>query len=156
MRAIQGALIVASTLQIVLGFSGLWRNVVRLVLNKWHSIMVVRKISLVIATFIQKYFSFLAKLKRSWWLKLYKIIFFRFLSPLSVVPLVGMVGFGLYELGFPVVSVLLRCVWAHNIRWIMFWQLFLNASPVYLACQMCGDWTARACHCSIYFSGDGP
>uniref|UniRef100_A0A6N2LHF1 Uncharacterized protein n=1 Tax=Salix viminalis TaxID=40686 RepID=A0A6N2LHF1_SALVM len=27
MRAIQGALIVASTLQIVLGFSGLWRNV---------------------------------------------------------------------------------------------------------------------------------
>lgn len=31
MRATQGALIVASTLQIVLGFSGLWRNVVRLV-----------------------------------------------------------------------------------------------------------------------------
>ncbi|CAH2049632.1 unnamed protein product [Thlaspi arvense] len=29
MRAIQGALIVASTLQIVLGFSGLWRNVAR-------------------------------------------------------------------------------------------------------------------------------
>lgn len=30
MRGTQGALIVASTLQIVLGFSGLWRNVVRL------------------------------------------------------------------------------------------------------------------------------
>lgn len=30
MRAIQGSLIVASTLQIVLGFSGLWRNVTRL------------------------------------------------------------------------------------------------------------------------------
>lgn len=30
MRSIQGALIVASTLQIVLGFSGLWRNVARL------------------------------------------------------------------------------------------------------------------------------
>lgn len=29
MRAIQGSLIVASTLQIVLGFSGLWRNVTR-------------------------------------------------------------------------------------------------------------------------------
>ncbi|KAK1359700.1 Nucleobase-ascorbate transporter 6 [Heracleum sosnowskyi] len=29
MRAIQGALIVASTLQIVLGFSGLWRNITR-------------------------------------------------------------------------------------------------------------------------------
>lgn len=31
MRGTQGALIVASTLQIVLGFSGLWRNVLRLV-----------------------------------------------------------------------------------------------------------------------------
>ncbi|XP_040989974.1 nucleobase-ascorbate transporter 6-like [Juglans microcarpa x Juglans regia] len=59
MRATQGALIVASTLQIVLGFSGLWRNVAR------------------------------------------------FLSPLSAVPLVGLVGFGLYELGFPGVA---KCV----------------------------------------------
>ncbi|BFG32610.1 hypothetical protein CerSpe_188840 [Prunus speciosa] len=59
MRAIQGSLIVASTLQIVLGFSGLWRNVTR------------------------------------------------FLSPLSVVPLVALVGFGLYELGFPVLA---KCV----------------------------------------------
>ncbi|GAV81021.1 Xan_ur_permease domain-containing protein [Cephalotus follicularis] len=59
MRAIQGALIVASTLQIVLGFSGLWRNVTR------------------------------------------------FLSPLSVVPLVALVGFGLYEFGFPGVA---KCV----------------------------------------------
>ncbi|MCD9644427.1 hypothetical protein HAX54_032636 [Datura stramonium] len=56
MRATQGALIVASTLQIVLGFSGLWRNVTR------------------------------------------------FLSPLSAVPLVSLVGFGLYEFGFPGVS----------------------------------------------------
>ncbi|KAL8154205.1 hypothetical protein V2J09_011965 [Rumex salicifolius] len=59
MRGIQGALIVASTLQIVLGFSGLWRNVTR------------------------------------------------FLSPLSAVPLVSLVGFGLYELGFPGVA---KCV----------------------------------------------
>lgn len=59
MRATQGAFIVASTLQIVLGFSGLWRNVVR------------------------------------------------FLSPLSAAPLVGLVGFGLYEFGFPGVA---KCV----------------------------------------------
>ncbi|XP_022727220.1 nucleobase-ascorbate transporter 6-like isoform X2 [Durio zibethinus] len=59
MRAIQGSLIVASTLQIVLGFSGLWRNVTR------------------------------------------------FLSPLSIVPLVSLVGFGLYEFGFPGVA---KCV----------------------------------------------
>ncbi|KAI3440662.1 uncharacterized protein J3R85_003441 [Psidium guajava] len=59
MRAIQGSLIVASILQIVLGFSGLWRNVTR------------------------------------------------FLTPLSAVPLVALVGFGLYELGFPGVA---KCV----------------------------------------------
>ncbi|GLT72733.1 hypothetical protein SLA2020_446400 [Shorea laevis] len=59
MRAIQGAVIVASTIQIVLGFSGLWRNVTR------------------------------------------------FLSPLSAVPLVALVGFGLYEFGFPGVA---KCV----------------------------------------------
>ncbi|XP_073128528.1 nucleobase-ascorbate transporter 6 [Henckelia pumila] len=59
MRATQGAYIVASTIQIVLGFSGLWRNVAR------------------------------------------------FLSPISVVPLVSLVGFGLYEFGFPVVA---KCI----------------------------------------------
>ncbi|KAM0942641.1 putative xanthine/uracil/vitamin C permease [Dioscorea sansibarensis] len=59
MRGTQGALIVASTLQIIVGFSGLWRNVTR------------------------------------------------FLSPLSVVPLVALVGFGLYELGFPGVA---KCI----------------------------------------------
>ncbi|PUZ70588.1 hypothetical protein GQ55_2G243800 [Panicum hallii var. hallii] len=52
MRGTQGALIIASTIQIILGFSGLWRNVLKL------------------------------------------------LSPLSAVPLVSLVGFGLYELGF--------------------------------------------------------
>ncbi|KAG0466734.1 hypothetical protein HPP92_018314 [Vanilla planifolia] len=59
MRGTQGALIVASTLQIILGFSGFWRIVAR------------------------------------------------FLSPLSAVPLVALAGFGLYELGFPVVG---KCV----------------------------------------------
>ncbi|XP_019086037.1 PREDICTED: nucleobase-ascorbate transporter 5-like [Camelina sativa] len=58
-RATQGALIVASTLQIIIGFSGLWRTVVR------------------------------------------------FLSPLSAAPLVGLVGYGLYELGFPGVA---KCI----------------------------------------------
>lgn len=59
MRGIQGAFIVASTLQIVIGFSGLWRNITR------------------------------------------------FLSPLSAVPLVALTGFGLYELGFPVLA---KCI----------------------------------------------
>ncbi|KAI8564074.1 hypothetical protein RHMOL_Rhmol03G0154300 [Rhododendron molle] len=69
MRAIQGALIVASTLQIVLGFGGLWRNVTRC------------------------------------------------LSPFLAVPLVALVGFGLYEFGFPGVGVLilnLDTFWIHG------------------------------------------
>lgn len=59
MRAIQGALIGSSSIQIVLGFSGLWG------------------------------------------------ILIRFISPLSAVPLVALVGLGLYELGFPGVA---KCV----------------------------------------------
>lgn len=39
-RATQGALIVASTLQIILGFSGLWRNVVRSVFEH-HSTQIL-------------------------------------------------------------------------------------------------------------------
>ncbi|KAG8368492.1 hypothetical protein BUALT_Bualt15G0051300 [Buddleja alternifolia] len=56
MRAIQGALMLASILPILLGFFGIWRIVVR------------------------------------------------FLSPLSAVPLVALVGLGLYEQGFPLLA----------------------------------------------------
>uniref|UniRef100_A0A1D1XNV9 Nucleobase-ascorbate transporter 6 n=1 Tax=Anthurium amnicola TaxID=1678845 RepID=A0A1D1XNV9_9ARAE len=59
MRGTQGALIVASTVQIIIGFSGLWRNVTR------------------------------------------------YLSPLAAVPLITLVGMGLYELGFPGVA---KCI----------------------------------------------
>ncbi|XP_077233468.1 nucleobase-ascorbate transporter 7-like [Tasmannia lanceolata] len=59
MRGVQGALIVASSFQVIIGFSGLWRNVAR------------------------------------------------YLSPLSAVPLVTLVGLGFYQLGFPLVA---KCV----------------------------------------------
>ncbi|PON91140.1 Xanthine/uracil/vitamin C permease [Trema orientale] len=59
MRGIQGALILTACFQIVMGFLGLWRNVVR------------------------------------------------FLSPLSVVPVVTFAGLGLYRLGFPMLA---KCV----------------------------------------------
>lgn len=59
MRAIQGALIVASSIQIILGYSQLWG------------------------------------------------ICSRFFSPLGMVPVVALVGFGLFDRGFPVVG---RCV----------------------------------------------
>uniref|UniRef100_A0A0C9S7V8 TSA: Wollemia nobilis Ref_Wollemi_Transcript_7527_2810 transcribed RNA sequence n=1 Tax=Wollemia nobilis TaxID=56998 RepID=A0A0C9S7V8_9CONI len=59
MRGIQGSLIVASAIQIILGFSGLWAIVARL------------------------------------------------LSPLAAVPVISLVGLGLYELGFPGVA---KCI----------------------------------------------
>ncbi|KAL6546490.1 DUF1279 superfamily [Orobanche minor] len=59
MRAIQGALIVASSVQIILGYSQLWA------------------------------------------------IFSRFFSPVGMVPVISLVGFGLLDRGFPVVG---RCV----------------------------------------------
>ncbi|WOK95653.1 hypothetical protein Cni_G04360 [Canna indica] len=59
MRAIQGALIVSSSIQIILGYSQLWG------------------------------------------------IFSRFFSPLGMVPVVALVGFGLFDRGFPVVG---QCV----------------------------------------------
>lgn len=82
--------------------------------------------------------------------------FFRFLSPLSAVPLVSLVGFGLFELGFPGVSlsykqtgngrittynlgilfhykgshICLGCrlpnVWKLDCRSLSFWSLFLR------------------------------
>jgi xanthine/uracil permease len=55
MRAIQGALIVSSSIQIILGYSQLWG------------------------------------------------IFSRFFSPLGMAPVVALLGFGLFERGFPVV-----------------------------------------------------
>ncbi|XP_024029033.1 putative nucleobase-ascorbate transporter 10 [Morus notabilis] len=59
MRGIQGAIIITACFQILIGFLGLWRNVVR------------------------------------------------FLSPLSVVPVVTFAGIGLYHLGFPTLA---KCV----------------------------------------------
>lgn len=55
MRAVQGALILASTIQIVLGYSQLWG------------------------------------------------MFSRFFSPLGMTPVIGLVGLGLFERGFPAV-----------------------------------------------------
>ncbi|XP_052190149.1 nucleobase-ascorbate transporter 7-like isoform X2 [Diospyros lotus] len=59
MREMQGALIVASCFQMLIGFLGIWRNILR------------------------------------------------FITPLSMVPLMTMTGFGLYYLGFPLV---VKCV----------------------------------------------
>ncbi|VFQ66754.1 unnamed protein product [Cuscuta campestris] len=78
MRSIQGSLMVASTLQIVLGFSGMWRIVTRL------------------------------------------------LSPISVVPLVALSGFGLYELGFPLVASCVEIGLPHLILLVILSQYIPN------------------------------
>ncbi|KAK9060266.1 hypothetical protein SSX86_020970 [Deinandra increscens subsp. villosa] len=88
MRGTQGALIVASTLQIVLGFSGLWRNITRLVMNQVTNFILFEYSEF----FTSMHFGFSN---------------FRFMSPLSAVPLVALTGFGLYEFGFPLVA---RCI----------------------------------------------
>ena len=77
MRATQGALIVASTLQMILGFSGLWRNVVRLSLKG-------RKQSQTFVFLPQYYLQYHVKFS-------FCEFIFRFLSPISAVPLVGLV-----------------------------------------------------------------
>ncbi|KAL0305612.1 UNVERIFIED_CONTAM: Nucleobase-ascorbate transporter 2 [Sesamum radiatum] len=69
MRAIQGALIVASSVQIILGYSQLWA------------------------------------------------ICSRFFSPLGMVPVISLVGFGLFDRGFPVVG---RCVEIGTPMFILF------------------------------------
>lgn len=87
MRAIQGALIIASTIQIILGFSGLWRNVAR------------------------------------------------FLSPLSAVPLVALAGFGLYEFGFPGVSIY---IYTHMIYIATYTVTDISEFGfLFLGCQVC-------------------
>lgn len=84
MRGTQGALLVASTIQIILGFSGLWRNVVKLVPKLLFP-------HICACIFFCKTGFTLTSTRR-------------LLSPLAAVPLVSLVGFGLYELGFPGVS----------------------------------------------------
>jgi nucleobase transporter 1/2 len=89
MRGTQGAFIIASTIQIILGFSGLWRNVVR-----WASscCSVSAGLTAVAGCIISVCGLTIPQ------------NFHRFLSPLSAAPLIALAGFGLYELGFPGVS----------------------------------------------------
>lgn len=60
----------------------------------------------------------------------------RYLSPLSAAPLVALVGFGLYELGFPSVS-FDNCV---SIRY-SFKDICSCLNSKYPGCQMCWDWS---------------
>lgn len=48
---------------------------------------------------------------------MFLVSFFRLLSPLSAVPLVALAGFGLYELGFPLVCYCFLLLISHNVFW---------------------------------------
>ncbi|KAI4964094.1 hypothetical protein ZWY2020_008398, partial [Hordeum vulgare] len=113
MRGTQGALIIASTIQIILGFSGLWRNVAGL------------------------------------------------LSPLSAVPLVSLVGFGLYELGFPAVSsqgveiglpeLILMVAFSQVLQ--HFYELLTDQINVFKCiCPCAAFWEGRLCRFSFFFT----
>lgn len=89
MRAVQGALIVASSIQIILGFSQMWAICSRYLYFfhlklKSHSLR-TPSISLIINQMITF------------------VLHFRFFSPLGMAPVIALVGFGLFDRGFPVV-----------------------------------------------------
>lgn len=83
---------------------------------------------------------------------------FRFLSPLSAVPLVALSGFGLYEFGFPVV-----CIFATRTNPYFLAICFIiimcdshsfDCGCKIIACKMRGNWTARNHHPSSIFTGN--
>ncbi|CAI9116008.1 OLC1v1017044C1 [Oldenlandia corymbosa var. corymbosa] len=80
MRGIQGAVIIGSSFQMIIGFLGVWRNIVR------------------------------------------------FLSPLSMVPLVTFTGLGLYYLGFPIIA---KCA-EIGIPTLIFMLIFTQYLPAYM------------------------
>lgn len=85
MRAIQGALIVASSIQIILGYSQVWGLFSRYVDS--------RKPIMEVLCF---YLRLIDSASNG--------LFCRFFSPLGMAPVVGLVGLGLFERGFPAVS----------------------------------------------------
>jgi hypothetical protein len=125
MRGTQGALMIASTIQMILGFSGLWRNVIRLVWFVFLARSLIEKLSIS------------------------QILFFRrLLSPLSAVPLISLVGFGLYELGFPGVSFLHRFP-----KLFLHWWGSYKMLHMIVGCKMCRNWSSRTTPAGCIFPG---
>ncbi|KAJ8761430.1 hypothetical protein K2173_001561 [Erythroxylum novogranatense] len=94
MRAVQGALIVSSSVQIILGYSQLWAICSRYLLS---------------IIFLSSLFLSGEQVSASNVLLICKPHSspLRFFSPLGMVPVIALVGFGLFDRGFPMVG---RCV----------------------------------------------
>lgn len=97
MRAIQGALIVASSIQIIMGYSQVWGLFSRYIVSIYEHVKL---------------------LANQCWIILFLLFGFqcRFFSPLSMAPVVSLVGLGLFQRGFPLVSIAI----------VGFFILFLN------------------------------
>jgi hypothetical protein len=107
MRAVQGALIVSSSIQIILGYSQLWAICSRYYYWSWKQIL-----ALLLLLIYWSYFPF------------------RFFSPIGMVPVIALVGFGLFDRGFPVVQ------WQFHWHFFFFLQDFL-AIVLHLSCSDC-------------------
>lgn len=84
---------------------------------------------------------------------LFLCVAFRFLSPLSAVPLVALSGFGLYELGFPVVGDSFWRFTQLNVGIALQFTRAINCVFTCLACKMRGDWAASNYPSSDLFPG---
>ena len=87
MRAIQGALIVASTIQIILGYSQVWGLFSRYIASIWKCEVVSPPMLDYIVRHCCLGFPC------------------RFFSPLGMAPVVALVGLGLFQRGFPLVGI---------------------------------------------------
>lgn len=132
MRTIQGALIVASSVQIILGYSQLWAICSRYIS---HSI------------YIKQWYVTLLYVSELIWRK--NAFLIRFFSPLGMAPVISLVGFGLLDRGFPVVclqfQMILFCFWlAHKNK---------VTDKLVTGWKMCRNWHSNASLVHCLFSG---
>lgn len=99
MRAVQGAVIVASSVQIILGFSQMW-------------------------AICSRYIHACCHIKRCRTLMIFFIFIFRFFSPVGMVPVIALTGFGLFNRGFPVVCLFLK-IEESSLLGFLFWLCVL-------------------------------
>lgn len=127
MRAVQGALIVASSIQIILGYSQIWAICSRYFL--FPKLISKQKL----ATYY-----FYKSIKKS-------LSFYRFFSPLGMVPVIALVGFGLFDRGFPVVSLLANTSTALKLG-VFFVLVFVIDSLIipFSGWKVCGNWHPHA------------
>lgn len=123
MAAIQGALIIASFFQMILGFLGFVR-----IFGRWveaiKPIRIWNMCWIAITLFRQE-------------LDI-DVVWCRYLSPLSSVPLVTLTGLGFFVLGFPLVSMLKfpLCYWSVDWNWLNFNQEnYINRLFFFLKCE---------------------